>query len=130
MLLAWLLPMVGIYGGIQLVSALAALGVISGIYALTWKLWRHGPAALLATAIVAYAPYPLALNLFLRGAIPEVMGAALLVWLLVSCTGLWLAAVEGRQLAAWWLFTGAITIALLLTHNISSIIGAFVAPAW
>ena len=63
---------------------------------------------------------------------PEVVGAGLLVWLLVGCTGLWLAAVERRQLTAWWLFTGVtVTIAaLLLTHNISSILGAFIAPAW
>ena len=129
-LLAWLLPLVGIYGGLQLVGAIAALGMLSGVYTLGWQLWRHGPAALFATAIVAYAPYPLAMNLFLRGAMPEVVGAGLLVWLLVGCTGLWLAAVERRQLTTWWLFTGVITIALLLTHNISSILGAFIAPAW
>ena len=129
-LLAWLLPTVGIYGGLQLVGAIAALGMLSGVYTLGWQLWRHGPAALLATAIVAYAPYPLALNLFLRGAIPEVVGAGLLVWLLVGCTGLWLAAVEGRQLTAWWLFTGTITMALLLTHNISALLGAMITPAW
>ena len=103
-LLAWLLPLVGIYGGLQLVGAIAALGMLSGVYTLGWQLWRHGPAALFATAIVAYAPYPLAMNLFLRGAMPEVVGAGLLVWLLVGCTGLWLAAVERRQLTAWWLF--------------------------
>ena len=129
-LLAWLLPVLGIYGGVQLVSALAALGMISGIYALCWKLWRHGPAALLAAAIVAYAPYPLPINLFLRAAVPEILGLGLLAWLLVGCTGLWLAAIEGRRLTAWWWFTGAVTIALLLTHNLSSILGAFIAPAW
>ena len=129
-LLAWLLPMVGIYGGLQLVGAIAALGMISGIYTLGWQLWRHGPVALFTTAIVAYAPYPLALNLFMRGAIPEVMGAALLVWLLVACTGLWQAAVAGRRLASWWWFTGTIAVALLLTHNISALMGAFIAPAW
>ena len=118
-LLAWLLPTVGIYGGMQLMGAFAALGMISGVYTLGWQLWRHGPAALFATAIVAYAPYPLSINLFERGAIPEMVGTGLLVWLLVACTGLWLAAVEHRQLTAWWLFTGAITMALLLTHNIS-----------
>ena len=30
----------------------------------------------------------------------------------------------------WWWFTGAITVALLLTHNISALIGAFITPAW
>ena len=127
-LLAWLLPIVGTYGGLQLVGALAALAMLSGVYTLGWQLWRHGPAALFATAIVAYAPYPLAINLFLRGALPEVVGAALLVWLLVGCTGLWLAALAGRQLTTWSIFTGAITIALLLTHNISSILGACIVP--
>ena len=129
-LLARLLPVVGIYSGMQLLGVLGALGLLSGVYTLSWQLWRHGPASLLATAIVGYAPYPLALNLFLRGAIPEVLGTGLLVWLLVACTGLWQAAVEHRQLTAWSLFTGAVTIALLLTHNISLILGAFIAPAW
>ena len=118
-LLASSLPGLGIYTSLQLAGVVGVPGMISGIYTLCWKLWRHGPAALLAAAIVAYAPYPLAINLFLRGAIPEVVGAGLLV----GCTGLWLAAVAGRQFTAWWLFTGAITIALLLTHNISSILG-------
>ena len=129
-LLAWLLPSVGIYGSLQLVGAIGALGMISSVYTLGWKLWRHGPAALCATAIVAYAPYPLPPNLFLRSAIPETLGLALLVWLLVGCTGLWFAATEGRRLTSWWLFTGTITIALLLTHNISSLLGAFITPAW
>ena len=129
-LLAWLLPTVGIYGGLQLVGAIAALGMLSGVYTLGWQLWRHGPATLFATAIVAYAPYPLSINLFERGAMPEAVGAGLLVWLLVGCTGLWRAAVEGRQFTAWWLLTGTVTAALLLTHNISSILGAFIAPAW
>ncbi len=129
-LLAWLLPGVGVYSSMQLVGTLGALGMISGVYTLGWKLWRHGPAALFATAIVSYAPYPLSLNLFLRGAIPEMVGVSLLVWLLVGCTSLWFAAIEGRRLTLWWLFTGAITIALLLTHNISSLLGAFITPAW
>ena len=129
-LLAWLLPIVGVYGGLQLVGAIGALGVISGVYTLNWRLWHHGPAALLATAIVAYAPYPLAINLFARGAIPEVVGASLLVWLLVACTGLWLAAVEGHRLTLWWWFTGSVTITLLLTHNISSLLGVFIVPVW
>ncbi len=130
MLLAWALPIAGIYGSLQLVGAIGALGMISGFYTLGWQLWRHGPAALFATAIVAYAPYPLPPNLFLRSAIPETLGLGLIVWLLVGCTGLWFAAAEGRRLTAWWWFTGAITIVLLLTHNISTLFGALITPAW
>ncbi len=129
-LLASLLPGIGIYGGLQLAGVIGALGLISGIYTLGWQLWRHGPAALFASAIVAYAPYPLPPNLFLRAAIPEMLGQALLVWLLVSCTGLWFAAVERRRLTMWWWFTGAISVALMLTHNISALMGAFITPAW
>ena len=74
-LLAWLLPTVDLYGSFQFTSVIGALGMISGIYTLCWQLWRHGPAALLAAAIVAYAPYPLPPNLFLRGAPPGDTGA-------------------------------------------------------
>ena len=129
-LLAWLIPMIGTHGGLQLVGAIAALGMISGVYTLGWQLWRHGPAALFTTAIVAYAPYPLSINLFLGGSIPQLVGMGLLVWLLVGCTGLWFAAIEGRRLTPWWWFTGAVTVTLLLTHNISALLGAFVTPAW
>ena len=54
----------------------------------------------------------------------------MLIWLLVACTGLWFAAIEGRRLTLWWWFTGAVTVTLLLTHNISALLGAFVTPAW
>ena len=129
-LLAWLIPIIGTHGGLQLVGAIAALGMISGVYTLGWQLWRHGPAALFATATVAYAPYPLSINLFLGGSIPQLVGVGLIVWLLVACTGLWFAAIEGRRLTPWWWFTGAVTVTLLLTHNISALLGAFLTPAW
>ena len=129
-LLAALLPGVGLYGSLQLMGVIGALGMIAGVYALGWKLWRHGPAALFAAAIVAYAPYPLPPNLFLRAAIPEMLGLGLLVWLLVGCTGLWFATSDGRRPTWWVWFTGIITVALLLTHGISTIFGVFIAPAW
>ena len=40
-------------------------------------------------AAAAYAPYALAINLFVRGAVPEVAGLALLVWLLCAVTRAW-----------------------------------------
>ena len=129
-LLAWLLPGEGVYGGMQLVGVIGALGMISGVYALGWKLWRHGPAAFFASAIVAYAPYPIAINFFVRGAIPETVAAGSIVWLLVAGTGLWFAAAEDRRVTPWVLLTGAIAVVLLLTHNLSAILGAFITPVW
>ena len=129
-LLAWLLPGEGVYGGMQLVGVIGALGMISGVYALGWKLWRHGPAAFFAAAIVAYAPYPIAINFFVRGAIPETVAAGSIVWLLVAGTGLWFAAAEDRRVTPWVLLTGAIAVVLLLTHNLSALLGAFITPAW
>jgi uncharacterized membrane protein len=90
--LAMVLPPLGLYGAVQAVGALAALALLAGVYALGWRLWRHGPAALLACAAAAYAPYLLQANLFVRGALPELMGLALVVWLLTACLGLWQAA--------------------------------------
>ena len=66
----------GLYSGMQAVTALAALVVILGTYLLAWRLWRHGPAALVAAASVAYAPYVLQGNIFISGSMTHVLGLA------------------------------------------------------
>jgi hypothetical protein len=149
--LAAFLPGVGLYAAYQLLGALAALGVSAGTYALGWRLWRHAPAAVLACAGAAYAPYLLQTNLFVRGAVPEVAGLAMLVWLLFAVTGLWQTLVPGatgtpgalgatrgeaaagaapRAGAPWWWAVAALVAGLLVTHNISAALGAALVGAW
>jgi hypothetical protein len=131
--LATLIPGVGLYEAFQLVAALAAVTVIGGAYTLGWRLWQHGPAAVLTASAVAYAPYLLQANLFIRGALPEALGLGLLAWLLVGCHGLWQAATRSPHFSSvvrWWWFTAGITTFLLLTHNLASILAAGFAMAW
>ena len=153
--LAVVLRPLGLYGAVQAVGALAALALLAGIYALGWRLWRHGPAALLAAAAAAYAPYVLQANLFVRGALPEIMGLALVVWLLTACLGLWQATVADEERRTsdgwafvlrpssfvirpdcspgvwrWWWGVVGLTAALLLTHNLAAALGAVLVLGW
>ena len=82
-----LLPGAGLATAFQVVGARAAAFVV-GVYALGWALWRNAPAAR-SRGAASYAPYALAVNLFVRGAVPEVAGLALLAWLLWAMTRAW-----------------------------------------
>jgi hypothetical protein len=131
-----LLPGGGLYTAFQLLGALAALAVVGGTYALAWRLWGHAPAAVLACAGVAYAPYLLQTNLFVRGAVPEVAGLAELVWLWWAVTGLWMALAPGDGAGPSpaggrrWGAVVLLVAGLLLTHNILAALGAFLVGAW
>jgi hypothetical protein len=131
------LPGVNLYTAYQVAGALAAAGLVAGVYALGWTLWRNGPAAVLAAGVAAYAPYALQTNLFVRGAVPEVAGLALLVWLLWAVSRAWRESEGsegsgGRRGSEWrWDFLVAcLTGALLLTHNITAAAGAAVVALW
>ena len=103
------LPGTGLGAAYQVAGAVAAVALVAGAYALGWTLWRNGPAALLTAGAVAYAPYALPTNLFLRGAVPEVAGLALLVWLLCAVTLAWRAAPgAGRRGAGRWYVLAAL----------------------
>ena len=87
-LLAWLLPMVGIYGG-------NAVGGCPRVIGYDFRAFMHSPGSSGATGRQPSSPPPSSpmprihwlSTLYLRGAIPEVTGAALLVWLLVAAPG-------------------------------------------
>jgi hypothetical protein len=84
-----LLPRIGLYEAFQVLGAGGAAAIVGGVYALAWRLWRHAPAAVWSVAAVAYAPYLFPNNLFMSGWVPQILGNALTVWLLVALLGLW-----------------------------------------
>jgi hypothetical protein len=111
-------------------GVLAALTLLSGVFALAWRLWRHGPAAVLCLALVAYAPVVLAGNLLGSGALPQLFGLGLTAWLLFCCLGLWQATAAGRPWGAWWWGTAGLSLGLLLTHNVSAAVAPVVLAGW
>ncbi|HEX2034798.1 MAG TPA: DUF6541 family protein, partial [Chloroflexota bacterium] len=128
--LAPLLPTAGLYVAMQAAAALGALLVIAGAYLLAWQIWRHAPAALVAAATVAYAPYVIQGNLYISGGMPHVLGLAFLLFLLAACTGLWQAMTSGRPAGLWWWGVAGSTAAVFLTHNAVAAIGCFVTFLW
>jgi hypothetical protein len=121
------LPVIGIYESFQLLSAGAGAALVAGVYALAWRLWRHAPAAFLAAALTAYAPFVLPDNLYRAGALPRVIGLALAAWLLTACVALWQAARVRRRVAPRWVLLASLTAALLLTHNVTALMTALIA---
>src|SRR5438874_2039195 len=101
--LAAALPGAGLYGALQILGALEEVAIIGGVYALACSAWRHQPAAVLAAGAVAYGPYIFPNLLYLSGWLPQLIGLALLVWLLVECLWLWRRVSEGQPAGQWWL---------------------------
>ncbi|CAA9281446.1 MAG: hypothetical protein AVDCRST_MAG77-3879 [uncultured Chloroflexi bacterium] len=129
------LPAVNLFSAFQIAGAAGALGAIVGVFALAWRTLQHPPAAAVAAVAVAYAPYLIQGNLYDRGALPEVIGLALAVWLLVACHGLWMvhaarSRAPWRAGQRWWWAVVALSAALLLTHNLSALLAAVAALVW
>ena len=130
LLLAALRPAGDLVFAFRAGGALAALTLLGGVFALAWRLWRHGPAAVLCLALVAYAPVVLAGNLFGSGALPQLFGLGLTVWLLFCCLRLWEATAAGRPWRTWWWATAGLTLGLLLVHNVSAAVAPVVLAGW
>ncbi|HEX2325385.1 MAG TPA: DUF6541 family protein, partial [Chloroflexota bacterium] len=123
-------PNGALYVAMQGAAVLGALAVIGGIYFLAWRVWRQAPAAVVAGAIVAYAPYAVQGNLYISGGMPHVLGLGGLAFLLACLTGLWQEAVEKAPAGRWWWGVAVSTAAIFLTHNAVAVIGAVVAALW
>lgn len=124
------LPGDGLYGALQGIAAVAAVVTLAGSFALTWRLWRHPVASLLATGAIAYSPHPLATQLYQSGGVPQLMGMALFIWLLYATLGLWQASTAGKRTSHWCWAVGSITGAMLLTHNASALMAAPIVAGW
>jgi hypothetical protein len=130
--LAWALKAalrLDVWDAFRASGVVAALAGTAGVYALTHALWRSRPAAILAALILAYEPYVVQLNLFKRGDLPELLGLAVIPWLLYCLLRLHHAI--GRQRVAWWLSAATVAGVLqILTHNITALTGAALAAVW
>ena len=113
------------YGALQTVTAGAVLVGTAGMYALATALLGTAPRGLFAAAAYVLAPYPFIHNLYLRGAVPEMWGVALVPWVLWAG----LLAYRRASLAASVSLTLALS-ALVLLHNLSALIGAGLLVPW
>ncbi|MAG36749.1 MAG: hypothetical protein CL878_10990 [Dehalococcoidia bacterium] len=113
------------YGAWQAVAAGAVIAGTAGTYVLTTALWGTIPRALFAAAAYVLAPYPFLANLYIRGAVPEVWGVALVPWVLWA--GL---RVHGRGNLALSVTLAVVLSSLVLLHNLTALIGAGLLLLW
>jgi len=123
---ATLLHRVGmtIYASFQWTGALSVALGAGGAYALATGLTRRLDAALLAAAAYVLAPYPFITNLYVRAAVPEALALALVPWVLLAGWHSW------RRGGDWCAVLAMALGALLLTHNISALMGAALLASW
>ena len=113
------------YGALQTVTAGAVLVGTAGMYTLATGLLGTAPRGLFAAAAYVLAPYPFLHNLYLRGAVPEMWGVALVPWVLWAG----LQAYGRASFAASASLTIALS-ALVLLHNLSALIGVGLLLLW
>ncbi|HEV3399664.1 MAG TPA: 6-pyruvoyl-tetrahydropterin synthase-related protein, partial [Actinomycetes bacterium] len=122
------------YASFQWLGVLAVALGAAGVYVLARSLAggaRHGAggaparaAALLAALVFVLSPYPFLTNLYVRAAVPEAMALALLPWLLWAGWRAWWR--RGAPVA----LLAALVAALVLTHNISAMVGVGLLGLW
>ena len=113
-----------VYGSFQWTGALSVAVGAGGAYALVMAICRRLDAALLAAVVFAAAPYPFITNLYVRGAVPEALALALLPWLLAAAWDCW------RRGRAWCAGLAVLVAELMLTHNVSALIGMGLLAVW
>lgn len=101
-------------GAIKLLFILSNILGVAGM--LVWLRPRGWSAALVGSAIFLAMPYR-ALDIFVRGALNEVIAISLLPWVLVGARLITRRPRHGVALSA------VVTAALLLTHNITTLLG-------
>lgn len=113
------------YGALKAVAIGAVLVGTAGMYTLAKELLGTAPRGLFAATAYVLAPYPFLTNLYIRGAVPEMWGVALVPWVLWAG----LQAYGRASLAA----SASLTITLstlVLLHNLSALIGAGLLLLW
>ena len=113
-----------VYASFQWTAVLSVAFGAAGAAALAFALTARRDAALLAGSAFVLAPYPFLTNLYVRAAVPEALALGLLPWLLLALWACW----RGGGMRSGGLALGI--AALLLTHNISALMGVGVLALW
>lgn len=117
--------------GVPYITTMKLLFILSGVLGflgvLLWFKPKGMSVALPAATILLAAPYR-ALDIYVRGALNEVLALSLLSWVLLGA----LATTRSLRLGA--LITSTTVAAVLLTHNLTGLIGlpliGFLGAAW
>jgi hypothetical protein len=118
-----------LWDAFRVVGVLAAVLAVAGTYSLVVTLWRRAALGILAATLVLYAPYIFQTNLYKRADVPEVLGLALVPWLLLAIWHTWRAPTP-RQALPWTMAAAGVGTAELLVHNLTAILAAALAAVW
>jgi hypothetical protein len=121
--------------GLPIIAAFQWTGVIAvalaatGTYALAHHVMGDRIGAVVAATAFVLAPYPFFTNLYDRAQVPEALALGILPWALLATWRAW------HDGGAWVGALGVGVVALLLTHNITSVlasplIGGVIGAAW
>jgi hypothetical protein len=118
-----------VWDAYRLLGVIGTLVGAGGAYALVTDVWRRPLLGVLSAVCLIYFPYAFQVNLFRRGDMPELLGLALIPWLLLTVRRLWRAA-PGPRTAGWLAMAGGVGAIEILTHNLTALFAALGAAAW
>lgn len=110
--------------GLPIIAAFQWTGVIAvtlgatGTYALARHVMGDRIGAVVAATAFVLAPYPFFTNLYDRAQVPEALALGILPWALLAAWRAW------HDGGAWVAALGVAVTALVLTHNITSLLAA------
>lgn len=110
--------------GLPIIAAFQWTGVIAvslaatGTYALAHHVMGDRIGAIVAATAFVLAPYPFFTNLYDRAQVPEALALGILPWALLAAWRAW------HDGGAWVGALGVTVTALVLTHNITSLLAA------
>lgn len=110
--------------GLPIIAAFQWTGVIAvalaatGTYALARHVMGDRIGAIIAATAFILAPYPFFTNLYDRAQVPEALALGILPWALLATWRAW------HHGGAWVGAFGVMVAALVLTHNITSLLAA------
>ena len=110
--------------GLPIIAAFQWTGVIAvalaatGTYALARHVMGDRIGAIIAATAFVLAPYPFFTNLYDRAQVPEALALGILPWALLATWRAW------HHGGAWVGALGVMVAALVLTHNITSLLAA------
>src|SRR6266542_3173997 len=115
-----------IYASFQWTAVLGVALGATGAAALVFAMTNRRDAAAVAGTAFVLAPYPFLTNLYVRAAVPEALALGLIPWLLLALWASW----QSSRSGVWSSVVALCVAGLLLTHNISALMGMAVLALW